>query len=135
MIRFLIFGILGILASVSYTAAKGAIREHKFDLTGQASLVLFPVFGLIALIYPAIAIHTGSLEWYGRGIVYMLAFYVVQFLVGLGLGKANACPWNYSGGGALMGIVRIHDAPLWFAAGLLIEWIYPFVKSISAVLH
>lgn len=131
MTRFLIFGLLGLVGSVLYTATKGAIHERKFHFTGEASLILFPVWGLIAIIYPLVAIHIGALTWYGRGAIYMLAFYIAQYLTGLGLTRLGLCPWRYPPGWSLNGLVRISDAPLWFAAGLVIEWIYPFVKTVS----
>jgi len=134
MIRFLIFGVLGILGSVVFTAAKGAISARRYDFTGQASLVLFPFFGLIAFLYPMIAIRMGAFPWYLRCAILMLAFFIAQFVVGLGLSKLNICPWRYSGPFALGGLVRIQDAPMWFASGILVEWLYPHVKAMAAVL-
>lgn len=134
LIKFILFGLAGILASLTFTAIRDAIRNRDFGFTGQASLILFPAYGLIALIYPMIAIHVGKYPWYGRGVIYMLAFYVLQYGVGFGLSKLELCPWSYSGNGSLGGLIRIADAPVWFAAGLAIEYAYPHIKTMATVL-
>lgn len=128
MTKFLIFGLLGLAGSIIATAARDTVVSRRLVLEGKSSLALFPLFGLIAFFYPMIAIHIGGMPWYGRGIVYMAAFYAAQLLAGLGLNKINMCPWSYSGSGQIMGVVRVWDAPTWFLAGLAIEWVYPFVK-------
>lgn len=135
MFRFLIFGMLGILGSVAFTTARRMVVEKRLVLTGEASIILFPFWGLIAFIYPPIALHLGSMPWYGRGAVYTVAFFIFQSLIGLGLTRIGMCPWKYSGSGAIGGIVRIHDAPLWFGAGLAVEWIYPYVKGAAVALQ
>jgi len=134
LMRFVVFGVAGIVASLIFTAAKGAVMERRFDFTGQASLVLFPAYGLIAIIYPLISMRIGGMPWYARGAIYMLAFYAAQYLVGLGLSRIDVCPWKYAGKWSLSGLVRAEDAPLWFASGLLVEWFYPLVKSVASSL-
>jgi hypothetical protein len=63
IIRFILFGMLGIVAMVLITAVKSSVVNRRLELTGEASLVHFPLFGIIALIYPIIAIHIGFLPW------------------------------------------------------------------------
>jgi len=131
---FLIFGILGIAAAIIVSAMKRSIASKRLDLNGEASLTLFPVFGLIIIIYPLIAIRVSSLPWYGRGVVYMIAFFAIQYIAGLLLTKMNRCPWSYSGKGSLGGLIHFSDAPLWFASGLVVERAYPLVKAASVAL-
>ena len=134
MTRFLIFGVLGVFGQVIATALSSAIASRRVGFEGSASLLLFPFWGLIALVYPVIAIHVGGMPWYGRGAVYMAAFFVLQFAVGLLLKKLGVCPWSYSDKAQLLGIVRLADAPAFFLAGLAIEWIYPVVKSAASAI-
>ncbi len=134
IIRLLLFGMLGLLASLIITVAKKSIVARRLDLNGEASLVLFPLCGLGAILFPLIAMRVSSMPWYGRGAVYMAAFFVVQYLAGLGLSRLNACPWNYSGKGSLGGLIRIADAPLWFGLGLATERAYPFIKAAAVAL-
>lgn len=134
MTRFIIFGILGILGSVLFTAIRSSIVQRRYEFKGEASLILFPVYGMITVIYPIMAIRMGAIPWYGRGAIYMLAFYVLQYLLGLGFTRLGVCPWKYPSGWSIGGLVRISDAPVWFIAGLLIEWIYPHVKAMATAL-
>lgn len=131
---FLIFGILGIASALVVSAAKRSFSARKLQLSGEVSLILFPVFGLIIALYPLIAIRISTLPWYGRGVVYMFAFFVVQYIVGFILTKAGHCPWNYSGKGSLGGLVHASDAPLWFTSGLVVEHVYPWVKAAALAL-
>ncbi len=127
--RFVLFGIIGIFAALIVDAAKKSYSARRLELSAETSFILFPFFGLIALIFPLIAIRVSNMAWYGRGLAYMAAFFAAQYLAGLILNKLNRCPWNYSGRGSLGGLIRVSDAPLWFAAGLGIEQIYPWVKA------
>lgn len=131
---FLIFGLLGIAAAIMVSAAKRSVSSRKLELTGEVSLILFPVFGFIIVLYPLVAVRISFLPWYGRGAVYMVAFFVIQYAVGLLLTKMGRCPWSYSGKGSLGGLVHVSDAPLWFASGLAIERIYPLVKASAVAL-
>ena len=128
IIRFILFGMLGLIGALLYSAIRNSFSKRSLDLSAQTSLILFPAFGLIAILYPIVAIHLGNLPWYLRGVVYMLAFYILQYIIGYALTKFGACPWKYPKGGSLQGLVRLSDAPAWFLAGLLAEWIYPYVK-------
>lgn len=131
---FFIFGLLGIAFAIVVSAAKKSIGAKRLELTGETSLALFPLFGFIIVLYPLIALRISHLPWYGRGAIYMAAIFLVQYLAGLALTKMNRCPWSYSGKGSLGGLVHISDAPLWFASGLAIEHVYPWVKAASVAL-
>jgi len=132
--KFIMFGLFGICAQLVVTALIRTIMNRRLELTGEASIVLMPIYGLIGFIYPIIAIHTGSIPWYLRGIIYMLAFYVFQYFAGLLLTKIHICPWKYSGGWSFHGLIRVADAPVWFLAGLAIEQVYPYAKAASNVI-
>ncbi len=129
--KFLLFGVLGTFASLVITAAKRSVESRSVELTGEASLALFPFFGMAGFVFPAVAIHLGKVPWYGRGAIFMIVIYLFQLIAGFLLSKANLCPWSYSSRWSLFGLVRLADAPLWFACGLMLEWIYPFVKAFS----
>ncbi len=134
LIGFAIFGLLGIAAAIVVSAAKKSYQSRRLELNGETSLILFPFFGLIIIAYPLVALRVTSLPWYGRGAAYALAFFVAQYLIGLLLTKLNRCPWSYSGKGSLGGLVQLSDAPLWFASGLAVEHVYPFVKAAAVAL-
>ncbi len=132
--KFILFGMVGICGSLIVTAFKKSIINRKLELSGETSVILLPIYGLIGIIYPLIAIHLGDLQWYFRGLVYMIVFYICQYIAGILLTKIKLCPWNYSGRWSFQGLIRIEDAPVWFFAGLAVEWIYPYAKAVAGVL-
>lgn len=132
--KIILFGMFGICVQLILTALGKSILNRKVELTGEASVVLLPVYGLIGIIYPIISLHTGDIPWYLRGLIYTLAFYVFQYFTGLLLTKIRICPWKYTDRWSFHGLIRIADAPIWFVCGMVIEWIYPYVKAASQVL-
>lgn len=55
-------------------------------------------------------------------LLYMLGFYMVEFISGSFLREIGICPWDYSAARfQYRGIIRLDYAPLWFAAGLIFE--------------
>lgn len=134
MMRFLIFGMLGVFGSVVESCVESIAATRRIELTGSASLILFPFWGLIALLYPLAAMNLGSLPWYWRGAALAGILIVIKGIVGALLRRANLCPWSYSGPTQLFGLVRLADIPTFFIAGLLIERIYPLVKAAAAAM-
>ncbi len=135
MTTFLIFGILGIVGAIIAQATRRTIETRALVLSGEASLALFPLFGLIAFLFPPVAVMTSRFPWYTRGAAYMAAFFVVQYAAGLLLRKVNFCPWSYEGRYTLSGLIRLSDAPVWFAGGLAVERVYPWVKAAAVALR
>lgn len=133
LITFIAFGIIGMVVEVAFGAIK-SLKERSYALRGSTSLWTFPIYGLIAIIYPMIAIRIGSLPWYGRGIVYMVAIYIVEFVAGWLLTKLTVCPWKYPDKWSIQGLIYLPYAPLWFGFGLGVEWLWPKVKAISYAL-
>ena len=131
---FLLYGVLGIVAMLLVAVVKRSIVARRIELSAEVSLAIFPLAGLAALLFPLVAVRVSHLTWYARGAAYMGAIFVVQYLAGLLLAKLHACPWHYEGKGSLGGLVRIWDAPLWFAVGLALEWAHPYVRAAAVAL-
>ena len=134
LISFIAFGIIGMMVEVAFGAVKALLKDRSYELKGQTSVWVFPFYGLIAIIYPIIAVHMGSLPWYGRGLIYMVVIMAVQFVAGLFLTKLTICPWRYPDKWSIKGVVYLPYAPLWFAFGLGVEWVWPKIKAISYAL-
>ena len=105
--KFIVFGIAGICMHLVFSAAKKTIVERKLELTGETSVILLPIYGLIGIIYPIIGTHMGDLAWYVRGLIYTIIFYIFQYVIGLGLTKIRLCPWSYSSGLSFHGLIRL----------------------------
>jgi len=129
--QFILFGALGLITEVTFTSLKNLFTQRVYELKGETSLWMFPIYGLIAFFFPLIAYRIGSFPWFIRGIIYMLVFYIVEYLSGLILRKLKICPWNYPPKYSLNGLIYFPYAPFWFAAGLGVEKIYPTVVALS----
>lgn len=133
-ITFIIFGVVGMTAEVVFGAIKALFRDRSYELKGSTSLWMFFIYGLIAFIYPVIAVRIGDLPWWGRGLIYMIAIYIVEYISGWILRKLTVCPWNYPQKWSISGLVYLPYAPLWFGFGLGVEWLWPRIKAISFAL-
>ncbi len=131
MIQFILFGALGLITEVIFTSIKRLITDRVFELKGETSLWMFPIYGLIAFIFPFVSFRIGFLPWFMRGIIYMIVFYAVEYLSGSILRKLKVCPWEYPTKFSLNGLIYFPYAPFWFIAGLGVERFYPYIVSIS----
>lgn len=130
-IQFVMFGTIGMIAEVVFTSIKRLLSERTYELKGETSLWMFPIYGLIAFIFPLVLYRIGSFPWFFRGAIYMVLFYIVEYVSGLILTKLKVCPWNYPAKYSLNGIIYFPYAPVWFAAGLGVERIYPAVMALG----
>lgn len=110
-----------------------SILAHDWRLMGRTSLLMFPIYGLGALLSPI-----GRLTdwWIGErnisradryirhGTLYMVLIFTTEYLSGMLLRARGMCPWDYTGRQFnINGLIRLDFAPLWFATGLLFEQI------------
>ena len=122
MFSFIKCGILGWGLEIFWTGLQ-SFKNGDARLTGHSSLWMFPIYGLAAMIGPVYPILK-PLNIIFRGFIYMLCIFAVEYVTGSILRVLNLCPWDYSQAPYnINGLIRLDYAPLWFAAGLLFEWI------------
>ena len=110
-----------------------SILVQDWRLIGRTSLLMFPIYGLGALLAP---IGTMVDRWIGEiqvrptdrfvrhGMLDMVLIFTAEYLSGMWLRARGMCPWDYSGRMASVnGLIRLDFAPLWFMTGLLFEQI------------
>jgi uncharacterized membrane protein len=122
--RFALYGVLGWCAEVVFTAIVGFIGRRDRRLTGQTSLWMFPIYGLVQPLYePLHDALRHRLSASGRALVYALGFFAVEYLSGRLLRKVvGEAPWDYSHARFhLHGLIRLEYVPLWAGAGLGLE--------------
>ena len=96
---------------------------------------MFPIYGLLAFCYPPIYDLIAGYTWYIRGIIYMIGFFVVEYVTGWILIKITGdFVWKYTSRFNLHGLIQLPHAPAWFLAGLGFEKIYPYIVKISKFL-
>ncbi len=134
LISFIAFGILGMIVEVAFGALKSLLKNRAYELKGSTSIWMFPIYGLIAIVFPFIAVRIGELPWYVRGLLYTIAIFIVEYVSGWILTRLKVCPWRYPDKWSIGGLIYLPYAPLWFAFGMGIEWIWPKIKAISYAL-
>lgn len=134
--RFLVYGALGWCGEILWTALTRRIRGDASNwlLIGETSLWAFPMYGSAVLLYEPI--HNQVSGWFVlvRAAVYLLGFWVVEYLGGWIVWKlSGARPWDYSAspGGSLNGLIRWNFILIWPVIGLLAEPLHEFLVQIT----
>lgn len=130
-INYLKCGVAGWCMEIVFTSME-SIASGDFRLMGRTSLIMFPIYGLGALLGP---IGRWVDNWLGdrkvickkdmmwrHGVGDMVLIFVVEYISGFFLRNAGICPWDYTGRNMNVdGLIRLDFAPCWFGAGLLFE--------------
>lgn len=138
-------GTTGWCLEILFTSVESVVTRD-WRLMGKTSLLMFPIYGLGALLGPMDCLvdqwlETGveavpkapfSERMLRHGMINMVLIFCAEYLFGFWLQKAGMCPWDYSGRPTnVNGLIRLDFAPLWFLTGLLFEGIsgYGNVKT------
>lgn len=108
-----------------------SIMAQDWRLMGRTSLLMFPIYGMGALLAPigrGVDRFLGEVDirpadrYLRHGMIYMVLIFTAEYLSGAWLKTRGICPWDYSASRANVGgLIRLDFAPLWFGAGLLFE--------------
>jgi uncharacterized membrane protein len=135
IMQFILCGLLGWIAEIIFTGLLDPFKNKRFSLTSTTYLWMFPIYGLMAFIYPPLFAIIKTYPWFARGFVYMIAFFVIEYITGWLLKKATGdFVWHYTSRFNLHGLIQLPHAPAWFFAGLGFEKAYPFIVKISKFL-
>lgn len=118
--NFIKCGATGLCLEVIWTGILNLIH-HDYRLMGNTSILMFPIYGMAALIKPFNR-FCGSWNVIIRGIIYTICIFTTEYLTGSFLKKHHMCPWDYSKCKYnVNGLIRMDFAPAWFLVGLLFE--------------
>lgn len=128
-----VFGILGICGEVLFTAGETLARTRSPRLMGFSFVWMFPIYGLIPLLFPHLQSLIAALPWGLRGVIYMLAIYTVEYTTGALLKRLiGQHAWHYTSRYNLHGHIQLFPhAPTWFVVGLLVERYFDRVSALS----
>lgn len=120
---------------VMFTSVE-SIMAQDWRLMGKTSLLMFPIYGMGALLGPVgrhidrwLTFTPGESlspkdQIVRHGMIYMVLIFTEEYLSGAWLRARGMCPWDYTGRHTnINGLIRLDFAPLWFGAGLLFEQI------------
>ena len=111
-----------------------SILSGDMRLMGRTSLLMFPIYGMGAMLGPicrSLDVWLGDADriclrdkvW-RHGMNDMVLIFLAEYLSGSILKRQGICPWDYSGRlFNVDGLIRLDFAPCWFGAGLLFEWL------------
>lgn len=118
--NFIRCGLAGWCIEVFWTGL-GSLLSYDRKMTGTTSLIMFPIYGMAALLKPIYNLIKNR-NTFLRGGVYTILIFTVEYFSGLLLRALNMCPWDYSYSKLnIDGLIRLDYAPAWFCAGLLME--------------
>lgn len=127
VLRVILFALLGLLIEVFFTGLGRAISRGDWDLEGDCSLWMLPVYGLLGVCIAPIsgALKQGRIPFLLRAALYMVLIFVVEYVFGVIFDRAGLQIWNYSKRPLnLHGYITLTYAPFWYFLGLWLEYLY-----------
>lgn len=130
------FACLGITTEVVFTALSAFITGQTINgkplyaLSGYSYLWMIPVYALIPL--TGLFIHPKVNHWpvFWRLPFFVLLVYIVEFSSGLLLKiGTGSCPWEYTSGWHIMGLIRLDYFPAWLLFVWIVEYLYVFINN------
>lgn len=127
LIISLLFACIGITTEVVFTAFSNlviSILENtplNWSLTGKTYVWMFFIYALIPFLFKLLnPIFFGKPYLFKVGLA-VLIIYIVEFSSGMLLKLLlGACPWEYTTGMHVMGVIRLDYLPAWILFAALI---------------
>ena len=134
--RFVLYGLGGWCSEIIFTSIRDRVRGrvNYWKLRGTTYLWMFPIYGLIAILYEPVHDTIRAWAWPLRGVIYMLGFFAIEYLTGWLLKRiTGSCPWDYSKWSlySIHGYIRLDYAPIWFLLGLGLEPIHDILVRLT----
>jgi hypothetical protein len=130
--RFLIYGAIGLLFEVAYTALYGIFWGEAVDprLVGQTYLWMHPIWaaGLYFIEWGGPRLRSRGLGWFTRAAVWVACAFALEYSSGWILrAVVGRAPWDYSASAANVdGLIRLDYAHGWALIGLTAERVTGF---------
>jgi uncharacterized membrane protein len=129
LIHLILYGLLGLLVEVVYTAvyaaAEAIVDRTEIDtkLRGHTYLWMAPVYGFGCLLFEQL--HGAIFDWHWslRLVFYAVLITLFEYLSGFLIEKlTGTIPWDYSARRwHIHGKIRLDYLPLWGCFGLFLE--------------
>ena len=128
LIRYIIYGLLGWNIEIIWTGFTSLANGSK-NLMGHTSIWMFFIYGAAVFLFEPVHTWIANLHWFWRGCIWMLLIFFIELVSGLLLKLFGIQAWAYTGPTAVLGVIRLDYAPLWFAVGLIFEKIHHILLS------
>ena len=128
------FAAFGIATEVYFTAFVNLIYDSplcgkpKWALTGVSYVWMSLIYGLIPLFGNVLVRPMQKYNIVLRLLTYVAVIYAVEFSSGYLLQLVTGrCPWHYTEGWQIMGLIRLDFFPAWLFFAFLLETLYLYV--------
>lgn len=134
MIAFFIC--LGITTEVFFTAFTALFTGERIDnkpvgaMAGVSYVWMALIYGLIPILGHFIHGKVKHLHVAVRVLFYVFLIYLIEFVSGYLLRACTGnCPWEYTTGWHIMGLIRLDYLPAWAFFAWMVESLYVFVNN------
>lgn len=138
-IRFVLYGLLGWCLEIVWTALCDFAARRDLRLVGTTYLWMFPIYGLLAVLYEPAHDAVRAWPWPARALLWALGFTAVEWATGRTLAAlVGRCPWDYVAAGARFAAnpyVRWDYLPLWASVGLALEPVHDALVALTPALE
>ena len=134
-LRMLIYGMLGFSYEIVFTSLFDFVSSNftNFAFKGYSSLWSFLIYGSCSFCGEQVYFYSKKrLSIFLRGLIYIQMAYTWEFIGGLILNQFSARTWDYTHYKYdVMGLIALEYAPLWFCSGLMQEFFYEYLLTLS----
>jgi len=130
------FACFGITVEVFFTAFTALFTQTPLcgkslsAMAGTSYVWMAFIYGLIPVLGILLHDKVKPLPVWLRLPLYVLVIYVIEFTSGYLLQCITGrCPWLYTGGWNMMGLIRLDYFPAWLVFAWLVERIYIFMTT------
>lgn len=137
LIRFILYGLGGWCGEIVFTALTDSLPRRDWRLVGTSYLWMFPIYGLLAVLYEPAHDLIREVPLLGRAVVWALGFTAVEFLSGWLIARfTGRCPWDYSDKRfAINAYIRWDFFPVWAIIGLALEPVHDFLVRLTPAIE
>jgi hypothetical protein len=130
------FACLGITVEVFFTAFMSVVNHEPLGnkpliaLAGHSYVWMAFIYGLIPILGVLFFDKIKLRPVWIRLLLYVLIIYMVEFTSGYILQLTTGrCPWYYSSGLNIMGLIRLDYFPAWLLFAWIVEKLYIFINN------
>jgi uncharacterized membrane protein len=138
-IRFVLYGLGGWCGEVVFTAVTESLPRRDWRLLGTTCLWMFPIYGLLAILYEPIHDLIRDLPWLVRAAIWSLGFTAVELVTGWLIARLfGRCPWDYEAAGKRFAInpyIRWDFFIVWAVVGLALEPVHDFLVRLTPAIE
>lgn len=137
LIRFILYGLGGWCGEIVFTALTDSLPRRDWRLVGTSYLWMFPIYGLLAVLYEPAHDLIREVPLLGRAVVWALGFTAVEFLSGWLIARfTGRCPWDYSDKRfAINAYIRWDFFPVWAIIGLALEPVHDLLVRLTPAIE